>query len=66
MMTPQTARKDQNDITQVSVDTSFDLSLNYLLSKFIAEQIANAVMYLSLYRSITTTRKDGGSPVDLS
>ena len=46
-MTPQTAWNNQNNITQDSLDTLFDLSLNYLLSNFIAEQIAIAVVYLS-------------------
>ena len=49
--------------TQDSVDTLFDLSLNYLLSNFIAEEIATAVMYLSFNRSITTTPTEGGPPV---
>ena len=62
-MMPKTARKDQKNITQDSVDTLFDLSLNYLLSNFIAEQIATAVMYLSFYRSITTRPTEDGPPV---
>ena len=62
-MTPQTARNNQNNITRDSVDTLFDLSLDYLLLNFIAEQIATAVMYLSFCRSITTTPTEGGLPV---
>ena len=45
-MTPQTARNDQNNMTDDSFDTLFDLSLNCLLSNFIAEQMATAVMYV--------------------
>ena len=44
-------------VTKDSVDNSFDRSLNYLLSNFIAEQIATAVMYPS------TTPTEHGSPV---
>ena len=62
-VTPKTARNDQKQITQDLVDTLFDLSLNYLLSNFIAEQIATAVMYLSFYRLITTTTTENGLPV---
>ena len=64
-MTPQTAWNNQNNITQDSLDTLFDLSLNYLLSNFIAEQIAIAVVYLSFHRSITTPPSEGGQPVGL-
>ena len=46
-----------------SVNTLFDLSLSYLLSNFIAEQIATAVMYLSFYRLITTTMTESGLPL---
>ena len=42
----------KKNITQESVDTLLDLSLNYLLSIFIAEQIATAVLLFCI--SITT------------
>ena len=51
-MMPKTAWNDQKNITQESVDTLLDLSLNYLLSIFIAEQIATAVLLFCI--SITT------------
>ena len=51
-MTPKTAtkltRNDPKNITQDSVDTLFDLSLNYMLSNFIAESKSrNILLYLS-------------------
>ena len=61
--TPKTACNDQKQITQDLVDTLFNFSLNYLLSNFIAEQFATTVMYLSFYRSITTTTTESGPPV---
>ena len=45
-MTPKTARNDQKNTKMDSVDTLFDLSLNYLLSNFIAVQIATNVSIL--------------------
>ena len=65
-MTPKTARNHQKIIiiTQDSVEiVLFDLSLKYLLSNFIAEKIATAVMYLFFYRSITRTTTESGPPV---
>ena len=55
-MTPQTARNDQNNITQDSVETLFDLSLYYLLLNLIAKQIATAVMYLLQIDNNNTNR----------
>ena len=64
-MTPKTARNHHKIIiTQDSFETVlFDLSLKYLLSNFIAEKIATAVMYLFFYRSIIRTTTQSGPPV---